>query len=139
VPQSLHLPLQTKLFPSSQSKYFEQRKEIEGRLANIMAPIVRGLYCPSENLDTKGRGALRLDGARGRSKFGALMFETEVFRKQMYCIEESTCEIVDFLAPPAVIWRPNSDSAPRKLRPACSPRYATDKRPAHEITINSPG
>jgi len=26
-----------------------------------------------------------------RSKFGAPVFETEVFRKQMYCIEESTC------------------------------------------------
>jgi len=28
-----------------------------------------------------------------RSKFGALIFEAEVFRKQMYCIEESTCDI----------------------------------------------
>ena len=29
-----------------------------------------------------------MPGSRG--KFGAAMFETEVFRKQMYCIEEST-------------------------------------------------
>jgi len=29
-----------------------------------------------------------------RSKFGASMFEPEVFRNQMYCIEESTCDIV---------------------------------------------
>ena len=29
-----------------------------------------------------------------RSKFGAPMFEPEVFRKQMYYIEESTCGIV---------------------------------------------
>ena len=29
-----------------------------------------------------------------RSEFGALMFELEVLRKQMYCIEESTCDIV---------------------------------------------
>ena len=29
-----------------------------------------------------------------RGKFSAPMFETEVFRKQMYCIEESTCDIV---------------------------------------------
>jgi len=29
-----------------------------------------------------------------RSKFGAPMLEPEVFRKQMHCIEESTCDIV---------------------------------------------
>ena len=29
-----------------------------------------------------------------RSKFSAPMFEPEVFWKQMYCIEESTCDIV---------------------------------------------
>jgi len=35
-----------------------------------------------------------------RSKFGAPMFETEVFRKQMYCIEEIICDIVGtFVAP----------------------------------------
>jgi len=29
-----------------------------------------------------------------RSKFGTPMFEPKVFQKQMYCIEESTCDIV---------------------------------------------
>jgi len=29
-----------------------------------------------------------------RSKFGASAFEPDVFRKQMHCIEESTCDIV---------------------------------------------
>jgi len=29
-----------------------------------------------------------------RSKFGTSMFEPEVYRKQMYCIEEITCVIV---------------------------------------------
>ena len=29
-----------------------------------------------------------------RSRFGALMFEPEALRKQMYCIEESTCDAV---------------------------------------------
>ena len=29
-----------------------------------------------------------------RSKFGAPMFEPELFRKQMYCFEESTCDFV---------------------------------------------
>jgi len=28
------------------------------------------------------------------------MFETEVFRKQVYCIEESTCDII------GTFWRP---------------------------------
>jgi len=43
-------------------------------------------------------GATRLDGAR--VKLGAPVFEPEVFRKQMYCIEESTCDIF------ATFWRP---------------------------------
>jgi len=48
------------------------------------------------------------------------MFEPEAFRKQMYCIEESTCEIV------GTFWRPRSHSAPGELRPPCPPRYAPD-------------
>jgi len=43
-----------------------------------------------------------------RSEFGAPMFEPEVFRKQMCCIEES---VVTFLGPfgaPAVIRRPGN-------------------------------
>ena len=52
--------------------------------------------------------------ARGtRSKFGAPIFEPEVFRKQMYWIEESTYDIVGTFrrphshsARPAVIRRP---------------------------------
>jgi len=35
-----------------------------------------------------------------RSKFGAPMFVPEIFRKQMYCIEESICDIV------GTLWRP---------------------------------
>jgi len=35
-----------------------------------------------------------------RSKFGAPMFESEVFWKQMHCTEESTCDILwDFSVP----------------------------------------
>jgi len=41
-----------------------------------------------------------------RSKFGAPMFEPEVFRKQMYCIEKSTCDIV------RTFRLPRSDLAP---------------------------
>jgi len=29
-----------------------------------------------------------------RNKFGAPMFEPEIFWNQMYCMEESTCDIV---------------------------------------------
>jgi len=40
-------------------------------------------------------------GPRERSKFGALMFEPGLFLKQMYSIEESTCDIVGtFRRPP---------------------------------------
>ena len=47
-----------------------------------------------------------------RSKFGKPMFETGVFRKQMYCIEESTCDIVGtFLRPPQSFDALHSDSA----------------------------
>ena len=52
------------------------------------------------------RGVTRLDGARARSKFGAPIVEPEVFRKQIYCIEASTCDIV------GTFGAPRSDSAP---------------------------
>jgi len=59
-----------------------------------------------------------------RSKFGASMFEPEVFRNQMYCIEESTCDIVgtfrrsqqSFGAPEVIRRRGN-------CAPFASPRY----------------
>jgi len=35
-------------------------------------------------------GVTRLDSVRGKKQFGATMFESEVFRKQMYWIEESS-------------------------------------------------
>jgi len=48
-----------------------------------------------------------------RSKFGAPMIESEVFRKQMYCIEESTCDIVGtFRRPPQPFGAPRYDLAP---------------------------
>jgi len=43
------------------------------------------------------------------------MFEPEVFRKQIYCIKEGTCDIVVTCRRP-----PRSDSAPEEL---CPPRY----------------
>jgi len=51
------------------------------------------------------------------------MFEPKVFRKQMYCIEESTCDIVGTFLRPAVIRRPHSDLDPGNCAPL-PPRYA---------------
>jgi len=52
------------------------------------------------------------------------MFETEVFWKQMYCVDESACDIVGTFRRPAqpfgaptVIWRLHSYLAPGELRP----------------------
>ena len=57
-------------------------------------------------------------GPGARSKFGATMFEPEVFRKQVYCIEESTCDIV------GTFQGPHSHQAPGELYPIFPPRYA---------------
>jgi len=35
-----------------------------------------------------------------RSMFGVTIFEPEVFQKPMYCIGESTCDIVGFFGAP---------------------------------------
>jgi len=62
-----------------------------------------------DNRDVQGRNEVRWP--LERNKFGAPMFEPEVFRKQMYCFEEkSFWHCCDFLPP-------RSDSAPRELSP----------------------
>jgi len=56
-PQSLHLPLQTKLFPHPSQKSLEQWKEmtLDRRLPSVTDVVFRGLYCPfSENLMKNG-------------------------------------------------------------------------------------
>jgi len=57
---------------------------------------------------------------------GVPMFGPKVFRKQMYGIEESTCDIVGTFGASRSHWRPHSDSAPKELCPSCPPRYAPD-------------
>ena len=50
-----------------------------------------------------------------RSRFGtpkSPMFESELFRKQIYCIAESTCNIV------GIIGVPHSDLATEELHPS---------------------
>ena len=63
------------------------------------------------------KGITTLDGTRGKKrKFGAPMFEPEVFRKYMYCIEESTCDIVGtFRRPPQCFG--TRELCPHSLRP----------------------
>jgi len=51
---------------------------------------------------------------RARRKYGVLMFEFEVFPKQMYCIEESACDIAGTF--PRTL-SPHSDSAPGEFTP----------------------
>jgi len=50
-----------------------------------------------------------------RSKFGAPMFISEVFLKQMYCIAESTCDIV------GAFWRPSRSFGARRISPPLAP------------------
>jgi len=51
-------------------------------------------------------------GPGARNEFGALVFEPEVFWKQMYCFEKSANDIV-------VIYAPRSNSATGELCPPC--------------------
>ena len=47
------------------------------------------------------KGLTRLHGARDKKQVWRPMFEPEVLRKQMYCIEESICDIIGtFRRPP---------------------------------------
>jgi len=53
------------------------------------------------------------------------MFEPEIFRKQMYCTEESTCDTVEnFGDPRSDSVCPDSDSSPGELCPHFPPGYA---------------
>ena len=51
-----------------------------------------------------------------RNKFGAPMLEPEAFRKQMYCIEESACDIVTFWSPAVIRHQGNCAPLPPSLR-----------------------
>jgi len=52
------------------------------------------------------------------------MFEPELSRKQIHCIEESTYDIFGTFPPPAVIRRPILSRRPGNCAPLASPRYA---------------
>jgi len=67
---------------------------------------------------------------RQRSKFGAPLCEPEVFRKQMYCIEESSLlvSLLELFGAPIVIHRPG-------IAPLFPPRYAPKDRFNEVITF----
>ena len=66
--------------------------------------------------DDQYRGVTRLDGARGKKQVWRPMFEFEVFRNQIYCIEESTLILLGLFGAPIVIGHPEN-CAPLSLRP----------------------
>jgi len=66
------------------------------------------------------RGVTRLVGTGARDKIGDPVFEPEVNRKQMYCIEGSTCDIV------GTFGRPHCELAPGKLFPLSPLGYDPD-------------
>jgi len=45
------------------------------------------------------------------------MFKPEVFRKQMYCVEEKRVTLLGLFGAPTIIRRPQSDPAPVELHP----------------------
>ena len=80
------------------------------------------------------RGITKLNVPGARSKFGAPMFEPEVLRKQMYYVEESTCDNVgtcrcpsQSFGTPTVIWRPGN----------CDPSLHCSTPDLHELDRQS--
>jgi len=58
------------------------------------------------------------------------MFEAELFPERMYCIEESTCDIV------GPFRRPHSDLAPGELCPHCLPSLRPWLQGTYFITLD---
>jgi len=64
----------------------------------------------------QGRNKVRLH--LGKKQLWRPMFEHEVFRKEMYCIEEGTCDTVEtFLCPPQWFGAPTGKWHPGKCAP----------------------
>jgi len=61
-------------------------------------------------------GVTRLGDTRGKKQVCAPMFKPEVFRKQMYCIEEGTCDIVGTFRRPPQSFNPPVIGAPIVIR-----------------------
>jgi len=81
---------------------------------------------------TRIRGVARLDGARGKKQVWRPMFESQIFRKQFYSIEEYSCDIV------GIFGAPHSHSAPLVVirRPVnCAPLPTSALRPWQEYLL----
>jgi len=94
---------------------------------------VRSLVCRGSFFWVTNRGVTRLDGSRGKKQVWRPMFELEVFRKQMHCVEESTLLGLFVLLESTLLgrfvlnvlywrkyivgafWRPHSDLPPGEL------------------------
>jgi len=72
-----------------------------------------------------------------KSKFGAPMPEPEVFQKQMYCVEESTFDIVGTFRRPTVIWYPLVIRRPGNCAPLAPSRYAPESTTSLTCTSNN--
>jgi len=66
-----------------------------------------------QNFEARGQGRNEVRWRLGQEAILAPPCSKQVFRKQMYCIEESTCDIV------GTFWHPRSHSAPGELRSPC--------------------
>jgi len=76
-----------------------------------------GILTPDEQLVETllhiDRCVTRLNGSGPRSKFVDPIFEPDIFRKQMYCMEECTYDIVGtFRRHPDSFGAPGCDSVP---------------------------
>jgi len=73
------------------------------------------------------RGVTRLYGAQGKKQVWRPMLEPEDFRKQIYCIEKSTCDIVGtFRRPPQSF---GAWGIPPRCDPACvAPVYQVERQ-----------
>jgi len=76
------------------------------RFLTVIYQNMKNTYVFFKKINFHGiRGVTKFDGTRGKRQIWRSKLETEVFRKQLYCIKESTCDNV------GTFRRPRSDSA----------------------------
>ena len=68
-----------------------------------------------------------------RSEFDAAMFEPEVFRKQIFCIEESICDIIKLFRRPGKC----PPLAPPRSAPACVTKHKIDNKTRQKHQYNT--
>jgi len=113
--------LRGKMFDIRRIPLLCSEKRLSKHKMTIFSKNLGGMAPPGGKASGAHRGSM---APWARSKFGALMFEPDVCRKQMYCTEECTCGVVGTVrhphaVVPIVIRRPVSCApfAPLSLRP----------------------